>query len=211
MRNRIKYIGILMIALLVGCKSSQNFLGVDTPTPPSKNNRPTNNQTNNVGSLTGGVEAEIEKPKEAKVKKSYENANYNLAIEDYKKELEADPESPVFNYYVAESYRKTNRIYEATNYYAKAIEGGFADDEMELHYAQALKSTERYIDAKNVLQTYLQYATVESFVDRAKSELNNLNKLDSISLNVRNIDVKNAEGINTENAEYSPYFFNNEL
>ena len=211
MRNRIQIIGILMMALLVGCKSSQNFLGVDTPSTPANGGRSTNAQSSNVGSLTGGVEEEIEKFKEVKVKKSYENANYNLAIEDYKKELEDDPESPVYNYFVAESYRKTNRIYEATDYYAKAIEGGYADDEMELHYAQALKASERYNDAKNVLQKYLQYATVENFVDRAKAELKNLDKLDSISLNVRNIDVKNAEGINTENAEYSPYFFKNEL
>ncbi|KYG83872.1 OmpA family protein [Roseivirga echinicomitans] len=211
MRNRIQITGILILALLVGCKSSQNFLGVDSPSTPTRDNRPTNTQSNDVGSLAGGVEEEIEKPKEVKIKKSYENANYNLAIEDYKKELEDDPESPAFNYYVAESYRRTNRIFEATDYYAKAIEGGFADDEMELHYAQALKASERYNDAKNVLQNYLQYATVESFVDRAKNELKNLDKLDSIGLNVRNIDVKNAEGINTENAEYSPYFFNNEL
>ncbi|WP_323757874.1 OmpA family protein [Roseivirga sp.] len=211
MRNRIQITGILILALLVGCKSSQNFLGVDTPSTSTKGNQPSNTQSDSVGSLTNGVEEEIEKTKEVKIKKSYENANYNLAIEDYKKELEDDPESPVYNYYVAESYRKTNRIFEATDYYAKAIEGGFADDEMELHYAQALKASERYNDAKNVLQNYLQYATVESFVDRAKNELKNLDKLDSIGLNVRNIDIKNAEGINTENAEYSPYFFNNEL
>lgn len=211
MRNRIQITGILMLALLMGCKSSQNFLGVDTATTPTKDNRLSNTQSSNVGNLAGGVEEEMEKLKEIKVKKSYENANYNLAIEDYKKELKDDPESPVYNYYIAESYRRTNRIYEATEYYAKAIEGGFADDEMELHYAQALKSGERYNDAKGVLQNYLQYATVESFVDRAKAELKNLNKLDSIGLNVRNIDVKNAESINTENAEYSPYFFKNEL
>ena len=214
MRKRIKIFGVFVALIVMGCKSSsQNFLGVDSPTTPAaRETRNVSSTSNsNVGSLSQPIDEEEEELKEVKVKKSYENANYNLAIADYKEELQEEPESAVFNYYIAESYRKINRIYEAKDYYAKAIEGGFPDDQIELYYAQSLKANEEYQEAKNVLQRYLQYVTVESFAERAQTELNNLNKLDSIGLNVRNIDVNNAEAINTENAEYSPYFFNNEL
>lgn len=201
------------MALMVGCQSSKvNFLGVDTPdTSTSSNTNRPSNTTNDVSGISGNIQEEEEKPKELKVKKSYENANYHQAIEEYKKELQSDPESPIYNYFVAESYRKTNRIYEATDYYAKAIEAGFSDDEMELHYAQALKVNEKYAEAKRVLEGYIQYGTVETFVERARAELTNLNKLDTIQLKVRNIDVSNLQDLNTESAEYSPYYFNSEL
>lgn len=213
MRNWIKFSGIILFALLAACQSSKNFLGVDSaPTAtPKRTNQNTPPPSTTVGALNTDLEKELEKPKEVKVKKSYENENYNQAIIDYKEELKAEPDSPLYNYFVAESYRKTNRIYESSPYYAKAIEGGFADDEMELYYAQSLKVNQKYDEAKSVLQKYIQYAQVERFLERAKTELANLDKLDSLQLNVRNIEIENAATINTENAEYSPYFFNNEL
>ena len=213
MRNWIKFSGIILFALLAACQSSKNFLGVDsTPTAtPKRTNQNTPPPSTTVGALNTDLEKELKKPKEVKVKKSYENENYNQAIIDYKEELKAEPDSPLYNYFVAESYRKTNRIYESSPYYAKAIEGGFADDEMELYYAQSLKVNQKYDEAKSVLQKYIQYAQVERFLERAKTELANLDKLDSLQLNVRNIEIENAATINTENAEYSPYFFNNEL
>lgn len=212
MSNGIRFFGLALFALLAACQSSKNFLGVDSApaSSPTRNNQSTLNNAP-VGALNSNLEEELEKPKEVKVKKSYENENYNQAIIDYKEELKDDPESPLYNYFVAESYRKTNRIYESFPYYAKAIEGGFADDEMELFYAQSLKVNQKYDEAKSVLQKYIQYAQVERFVERAKTELANLNKLDSLQLNVRNIEIENAATINTANAEYSPYFFKNEL
>lgn len=213
MRNWIKFSGIILFALLAACQSSKNFLGVDSApnTTPKRTNQNTPPPTSSVGALSTNLEDELEKPKEIKVKKSFENENYNQAIIDYKEELKSEPDSPLYNYFVAESYRKTNRIYESSPYYAKAIEGGFADDEMELYYAQSLKVNQKYEEAKSVLQKYIQYAQVDRFVERAKTELANLDKLDSLQLNVRNIDVENAAAVNTENAEYGPYFFNDEL
>ncbi|MFT6054303.1 MAG: tetratricopeptide (TPR) repeat protein, partial [Roseivirga sp.] len=210
MRNCIKFLGITLIALLVACQSSKNFLGVETaPMPTSKNQNTV--ASSPIGGLNSNLESELEKTKEIKVKKSYENEDYNQAIIDYLEELKDEPDSPIFNYFVAESYRKTNRIYESSPYYAKAIDGGFADEEIELYYAKSLKVNQRYDEAKSILQKYIQYAQVESFLQRAKTELVNLDKLDSIRQNVRNIEVENATTINTESAEYSPYFFQNEL
>lgn len=197
----------MTLTILWGCQSSnKNFLGIDTPT----DNRGSSASTG-FAQTPVAEEATDDKSQAIKLKKSFENGEYESAISELKEDLKDDPDSPATNYYLAESYRRSNRIYEASPYYAKAIAGGFSDDEMELHYARALKANENYGEAKRVLNEYLQYATVEQFVDRAKNELDNLDKLDEIQLNVRKITVNPAAGINTPNAEYSPFYFDGHL
>lgn len=209
MKSIVRYSALILLVLVWGCSSSsKNFLGLDTPAQSS-------------GSSTSGGFAQEpvaatsddddKKTKAIKVKKSFENGEYEQAISELKEDLEDNPNDPVTNYYIAESYRKSNRIYEAKDYYAKAIEGGYADDEMELHYAKSLKVNEDYVEARRVLQNYVGYTTVESFSERAQNELRNLDKLDSIRLDVRKISVNPAIGVNTPNAEYSPYYFDGHL
>ena len=210
MKSALKLsIGITLI-LLWGCQSSnKNFLGLDDSAPGTRTT--TSGGFAQEAAADRAGDGEDEKTKAQKVKKSFENEEYETAIEEFKEDLEDDPNSPVANYYIAESYRRSNRIKEAKDYYAKAIEGGYADDEMELHYAKSLKVNEEYDEARRVLRSYIEYTTVEPFVARAENELRNLDKLDSIQLDVRKIEVTPADAINTENAEYSPYFYNNEL
>ena len=73
MRNRIKIYGVFAAILIMGCKSSsQNFLGVDTPsTPPARETRDVSaGSSSNVGSLSQPIEKEGESLKEVKVKNS---------------------------------------------------------------------------------------------------------------------------------------------
>jgi outer membrane protein OmpA-like peptidoglycan-associated protein len=207
MKTVFRFSILVTLTILWGCQSSnKNFLGIDTPS----DNKGSSTSTG-FAQPAAVEETTDDKSQAIKLKKSFENGEYESAISELKEDLEDDPDSPATNYYLAESYRRSNRIYEASPYYAKAIAGGFSDDEMELHYAKALKANENYDEAKKVLNEYLQYATVEKFVDRAKNELDNLDKLDDIQLNVRKITVNPAAGINTPNAEYSPYYFDGHL
>jgi len=190
---------LLLSALLIytGCKSSSvNFLDVDT-----------------TAASVASTDAEDDgKSKKAeKVKKSFEEEEYSQAVTDYLEELQDDPESPTFNYYVAESYRKLGKIYLAKDYYAKAIQGGYNDEELELHYAKSLKVNGEYAQAEKVLSDYLDLMVVEKYAERASRELSNLQKIDSLVLIVKKVEVSEATGINTENLEYSPFVHNNEL
>lgn len=210
MKIAVRFSILSLAIVFAACSSSnKNFLGLDNTSSGSATSG--GFATEKPVTIDTGEEEEDKKSKAIKVKKTFENGEYQSAIEELKEDLEDDPDSPVTNYYIAESYRRSNRIYEATDYYAKAIEGGYADDEMELHYAKALKANENYIEARRVLQNYLDYTTVEKFVERAQNELKNLDKLDSIQLDVRKISVTPAVGINTENAEYSPYYHDGSL
>ena len=204
MRTMKKFSVVLVLVLFAACQASnQNFLGLDN-TEPADTTSPT-------GATTGVATPEEGRSKAIKLKKSFENGEYETAIAELKEDLEDDPDSPVTNYYIAESYRRSNRIQESTDYYAKAIEGGFSDEEMELNYVKALKANENYTEAKRILKDYIEYASVETYKDRAVRELANLEKLDSIQLDVRKIAVSPAVGINTPNAEYSPYHFDGHL
>lgn len=200
MKNIGSLLLIFILLFLGGCKSSNvNFIGVDATATAANENFDIDGE-------------EDGKPKkEAKIKKSFEEEEYNQAVIDYLEELEDDPESPTFNYYVAESYRKLGKIYEAKEYYAKAIEGGYDDEELELYYAKSLKVNGDYDEAEKVLSNYLDFITVEKFAERARRELANLQKIDSLKLIVKKIDVSEATGVNTEQLEYSPFVRKNEL
>jgi outer membrane protein OmpA-like peptidoglycan-associated protein len=190
---------LLLSALLIytGCKSSNvNFLDVDTTS---------------ASIATNDAEDDGKSKKSDKVKKSFEEEEYSQALTDYLEELEDEPASPTYNYYVAESYRKLGKIYMAKDYYAKAIQGGYNDEELELHYAKALKVNGDYDQAEKVLTDYLNFMTVEKYAERARRELSNLQKIDSLSLIVKKVEVSEATGINTENLEYSPFVHDNEL
>ena len=190
---------LLLSALLIytGCQSSNvNFLEVDAAAPA-------------VATMDAEVDGQSKKSE--KVKKSFEEEEYNQALSDYLEELEGDPASPTYNYYVAESYRRLGKVYMAKDYYAKAIEGGYNDEELELNYAKSLKVNGEYAQAEKVLTDYLYFMTVEKYAERARREIANLQKIDSLSLMVKKVEVSEATGINTENLEYSPFVHNNEL
>ena len=191
------YLIVTTILITIGCQSSkQNFLGVDTSASNASE------VSEDGGSKRG---------KAAKIKKSYLNEDYQKAIEEYSEELKEDPESPVFNYYIAESYRKLGKVYMSAPYYEKAIAGGYNDEELEINYAKSLKANASYTEAQKVLEDYLDYATVQKFIDRAERELSNLKKIDSLELGVKKIEIAEAKVINTPESEYSPFTHNNEI
>ncbi len=202
---------LILTVVVIGCGSSKtNFLGIQEP-PKKAAARPSNptlGTTQNAAQLAAKVEEEDKTPK---VLKSYiEDQNYALAIKDIEKELESNPDAADLNYFAGESYRKLGKPKVAIPYYEKAINGNYDSEELYINYALALKSSENYEKAKTVLTDYIGASTIEIHKERAERELKNLAQLDSIALNVRNVDLKGLS-INSENAEYSPYFFNNEL
>ena len=209
MRKNSFALFILSIWLICACSSQQNFLGVQEE--PKNVNRPSNPTLGTPQNAADVLSKEIEETT-PKVLKSYaEDQDYTKAIQEFKEALEENPNTPDINFYMAESYRKLGDLRASVPYYEKAISAGYEDEELELNYAQALKAEEKYTEAKQVLSNYINYASLEIYKERAQRELANLEKLDSISLNVRNIDLTPLDEINTDKSEYSPFFFDNKL
>ncbi len=113
------------------------------------------------------------------------------------------------NYKIAEAYRLSNRLQEALPYYETAIEYGVPDTSAVFHYAMSLKQNGKYDQAKEELQTYLEYSqdTVLEYTEWAQQELDNLDRLGSILAKDVYFEIENEEYLNSEGAEYAPVLF----
>ncbi|SMD34116.1 WD40-like Beta Propeller Repeat [Reichenbachiella faecimaris] len=139
-----------------------------------------------------------------KANKSFEAGEYSDAIYQYEKSLKpGDPES---NFQLAEAYRKSNRIQEAEPYYLAAVDAGIDNESAYYYYAVALKANDDLKRANKVLEDYLKKGQDDAIMALAERELNNLDKLPEIETRVNYFRVKNLEAINTEFAEYSPFY-----
>lgn len=139
-----------------------------------------------------------------KANKSFESGEYSDAIYQYEKAIK--PDDPESNFQLAEAYRKSNRIQEAEPYYLAAIDAGIENESAYYYYAVALKANDDIKQANKVLEDYLKKGQDDAIVALAERELNNLDKLPEIETRVNHFRVKNLEAINTEFAEYSPFY-----
>ena len=89
---------------------------------------------------------------EKKAIKNFKAVKYQSVIDYYKKTLARNPGNGRANYFVAESYRLSNRIGEAEQYYPKASGRGIDRDSMMFYYSQALKANGKYPEAKKILR-----------------------------------------------------------
>ncbi|OEK06852.1 OmpA family protein [Roseivirga misakiensis] len=213
MKKLVSFVFMTTLLIVSSCASKkQNFLGVQeapkktAPRPANPSIGPSQNAAAKV------VTAQKEDDKTPKVLKNYvEDQNYTKAIEDFKDALKDNPDAPDLNYYTAESYRKLGNPKASLPYYAKALESGFENEELQINYALALKADEQYENAKAILEDYVDQASVERYRERAQREIDNLEMLDSIGLYVRNVDLTPLDAINSEQAEYSPFYYNKTL
>jgi outer membrane protein OmpA-like peptidoglycan-associated protein len=148
---------------------------------------------------------------EKKANKAFQLGKYQTSIDLYKKMVADNPNNGKANYFIAESYRLSNRIKEAEPYYQNAGGRGLNKDSVKFYYAQSLKANGKYDEARQQLEE-LSNSTEENVLkDRASAELNGILYLERIASNENFYRVKNLELINTPNAEYAPIYLNNEL
>jgi peptidoglycan-associated lipoprotein len=148
---------------------------------------------------------------EKKAIKAFRLGKYQNSIDLLKKGLANNPNNARANYFVAESYRLSNRIKESEEFYAKAGGKGIDKDSVKFFYAQALKANSKYSEAKTQLQELVGSTTNAPLKDRANAEMKGLDYLSALNEKKNYYRVKNLEALNTPAAEYSPAFLNNEL
>ncbi len=148
---------------------------------------------------------------EKKAKKAFLLGKYQNTIDLYKKQLAKNPNNAKANFFVAESYRLSNRPKEAEAYYAKAGGKGIDKDSVKFYYAQALKANGKYPEAKKEFQDLIASTENTPLKDRAKTEFNGIDYLAQLNEKKNYYRIKNLELINTPASEYSPAFLNNEI
>jgi outer membrane protein OmpA-like peptidoglycan-associated protein/tetratricopeptide (TPR) repeat protein len=148
---------------------------------------------------------------EKKAQKAFTYAKYEKVISHYKGVLTKQPNNPKANYYVAESYRLSNRIKDAEPYYAKAKGRGTKKDSVGLYYAKSLQANGKYDAAKQELEELATTTEDEKIKDRAQQELKGLDYLSRLTEKKNYYRVKNLDALNTAFAEYAPAYSNSEL
>lgn len=148
---------------------------------------------------------------EKKATKSFRFGKYQTTIDIFKKQLANNPDDSRANYFIAESYRLSNRLKEAEPYYGKAGGRGVDKDSVKFYYAQSLEVNGKYDAARKLWEEVISEAESEKLKERAQSELNGLDYLNRLNERQSFYKVKNLELINTPASEYSPVYLNDEL
>lgn len=148
---------------------------------------------------------------EKKAMKNLRFGKYQSVINYYKGVLAKDPNNSKANYYIAESYRLSNRIKEAEPFYAKAKGRDVNRDSVTLFYSQSLKANGKYNEAKKQLEDLAVSTKDETFKGRVQKEIDGLNYIDELSKRQSYYKVKSLDAINTPLSEYSPAYLNGEI
>lgn len=133
----------------------------------------------------------------------FQGGDYQLAITTFSKILEDDPENKEANFYVAESYRLTNRIEQSKAYYEKLAE---EEETFDTFYrlGQSLKSQGEYEEAKEAFTKAKNLTLDDNYLKLLNREIDNLGKIEAIEDYFPFIEVENYKLLNTSMAEYSP-------
>jgi outer membrane protein OmpA-like peptidoglycan-associated protein len=146
---------------------------------------------------------------EKKAIKSFKQGEYQYTINALKTAKPKDQGKA--NFFIAESYRLSNRLKEAEPYYAKAGGRGIDKDSVQFYYAQSLKANSKYNQARKQLDELIGRTTNDKLKDRASIELNGLTYLEKLREKPNYYRIKNLELLNTQHSEYNPVYLNNEL
>lgn len=143
-----------------------------------------------------------------KIEKQFNKGHYDLVINKLKDKGEHTADE---NFFIAEAYRKSNRLKQAVPYFKKAVDGHAHHEIAYLHYAQALEANEQYKEAEKVLEEYLSIGEDEHVLKLAQGELNGLLELEELIAKGTYYRVKNLSDINTPGIEYSPIYNNGKI
>jgi len=140
--------------------------------------------------------------------KDFNNAEYFNAASKFEKTLKSGDAKN--NFLLAESLRKSNRLWQAEKFYRDAIKNGI-DDEMAYYYlVLSLKANNNYEQADSLIINYLKKGEDESVISLLRKEATYINNLKNYP-DTSYYRVKNLKAINTKFAEYSPSFSNEKL
>jgi len=146
---------------------------------------------------------------EKKAQKAFNLGKYETAISLYKKTMARNPGKA--NYFIAESYRLSNRLKDAEPYLEKAGGRAFDKDSIQYFYAQALKANGKYDEARKQVEEIAARTTNEKMKDAANAEIKGLEYIKGLDKKPKYYRIKNLEALNTPSSEYSPVFLNNQL
>ncbi|MCH7414862.1 OmpA family protein [Belliella sp. R4-6] len=138
-----------------------------------------------------------------KGQKQFSSGEYQYAISTFSKVLEKDPDNKEANFYVAESYRLSNRIEKSSAYYEKLVE---EDGTFENYYrlGQSYRNQGRSDEALEAFKQAKGLTLEDGNLNELDREISNLQKIDQIEDYWPYIELENFTLLNTPGPDYAP-------
>ncbi|QCR25148.1 hypothetical protein C1N53_18035 [Pontibacter sp. SGAir0037] len=143
--------------------------------------------------------------------KRFEQEQYERAIQFYQQALKNAGNPGEINYRIAESYRMSNRLGEAEQYYRAALDANVKRESIYYYYGLALKANGKYQEAQRQLQSFVGVASNGQLKTLAQKELDNLKEISRILATNNGFEVQHLDTLNTAASEFSPYVLNDQF
>ena len=144
---------------------------------------------------------------EKKADQLYEGFAYSKAAAIYEKVYEGGNNSPDIIQRLAYCYDKMLNYSKALNYYSKLVQLDVHRAEDYYEYAQLLRIAGRFEESKKWLEKYIISFPGDQ---RAKNQLDNINKLLEVKSNIQNITITNMNG-NTKYTDMCPTYYKDRI
>ena len=142
--------------------------------------------------------------------KYFDRGEYEWVIQTLKPQVDKNIPGDKSAYWVAESYRLSNRISLALPYYQKAITQATDDPLIQYHIALSAKSIGDYTLCKTALVKFLQTKPNRFYQIKAEIELENLAKIPALIQSKSPVELFPLMG-NTPKTEFAAQKIGNEL
>ncbi|SNS58634.1 Outer membrane protein OmpA [Belliella buryatensis] len=138
-----------------------------------------------------------------KGQKQFSSGEYQYAIGTFSRVLEKDPDNKEANFYVAESYRLSNRVERSSAYYEKLVE---EDPSFENYYrlGQSYKAQNKNEEAQEAFEKAKDLTLDDNFLRLVNHELSILAKVGEIKNYWPYLELQNYTLLNTPGPDYAP-------
>lgn len=136
--------------------------------------------------------------------KYFNQGEYDIAIQKLLPLSKQNQNSKEVDFYIAEAYRLSNRIAQATPFYEKTLAAGNSNADLLMHLAQSKQANGNYSEAQKYLQDYIAKETEKTNIDKANALIGTMDELNKISKVQKNISISSLS-INTKGAEFAPF------
>ncbi len=145
-----------------------------------------------------------------KAQNQFSAGEYQMAISSFSQVLEKEPDNPEANYFIAESYRLSNRVEKAAEYYDKVLEN---ESTFENHYykGKSLRDQGKYEEAIEAFEASKNWTMDDEKVALADKQINNIRAIEEIEPIWPNHKLENYELLNTSGMDYAPIISENHL
>ena len=148
---------------------------------------------------------------EKKIQRAFDMGQYQQVIDYSLPLIETNPSDSRAHWFIAESYRLSNRIKESEPYYRKATDSGFSADSILYYHSQALRASGNYEEALRKLSELKINSRNAEMQDLASRQMEGIRSLERIRQSPSYYKTKNLEALNTAYSEFSPVYLNGEL